>query len=150
MERDIYARRVRGTCAIEDNEMKNNFYYYDFADGSIESINIDYDKVELSIALDVKEQWGIPKSKMIKVICSEVVGLTDLCMWEDTIIFGAELKELSDKDTPFLKKVSDAYQTENTSQFFDKPLKEGLLDLGIEMSNHITFHIYCYDVRIEN
>ena len=130
--------------------MNNNFYYYDFADGSIESINIDYDKVELSIALDVKEEWGIPKSKMIKVICSEVVGLTDLCMWEDTIIFGAELKELSDKDTPFLKKASDAYPTENTSQFFDNALKESLLDLAIEMSNHITFHIYCYDVRIEN
>ena len=130
--------------------MNNNFNYYDFADGSIESINIDYDKVELSIALDVKEQWGIPKSKMIKVVCSEVVGLTDLCMWEDTIIFGAELKELSDKDTPFLKKISGVYQTENTSQFFDNPLKDSLLDLAIEMSNHITFHIYCYDVRIEN
>lgn len=129
--------------------MNNNFYNYDFADGSIESINIDYDKVELCIALDVTEQWGVPEKKIVKLICSEVVGLIDLCMWEDTIIFGAELNEVSDKNTPFLAKVFGLYPTENTSQFFDKPLKESLLDLAIEMSNHITFHIYCYDVRVE-
>ena len=130
--------------------MSNNFYNYDFADSSIESINIDYDKVELSIALDVTEQWGIPERKIVKLICSEVVGLTDLCMWDDTEIYGAKLKEVSDKNTPFLTKVFGAYPTENTSQFFDNPLKESLLDLAIEMSNHITFHIYCYDVRVEN
>ena len=130
--------------------MNNNFYNYDFADGSIESINIDYDRVELSIDLDVTQQSGAPEKQPIKLICSEVVGLTDLCMWEDTIIFGAELKEISDKNTPFLAKVFGIYPIENTSQFFDKPLKEGLLDLAIEMANHITFHIYCYDVGIEN
>ena len=129
--------------------MNNNFYNYDFADGSIESINIDYDRVELSIALDVTEQAGTPEKQPIKLICSEVVGLTDLCMWEDTIIFGAELKKVSDKNTPFLAKVFGIYPIENTSQFFDKPLKESLLDLAIEMSNHITFHIYCYDVKVE-
>lgn len=129
--------------------MNNNFYNYDFADGSIESINIDYDRVELSIDLDVTQQSGTPEKQPIKLICSEVVGLTDLCMWEDTIIFGAELKEISDKNTPFLAKVFGIYPIENTSQFFDKPLKENLLDLAIEMSNHITFHIYCYDVKVE-
>ena len=129
--------------------MNNNFYNYDFADGSIESINIDYDRVELSIDLDVTQQSGAPEKQPIKLICSEVVGLTDLCMWEDTIIFGAELKEISDKNTPFLAKVFGIYPIENTSQFFDKPLKEHLLDLAIEMSNHITFHIYCYDVKVE-
>ena len=129
--------------------MNNNFYNYDFADGSIESINIDYDKVELSIDLDVTQQSGTPEKQPIKLICSEVVGLTDLCMWEDTIIFGAELKKVSDKNTPFLAKVFGIYPIENTSQFFDKPLKESLLDLAIEMSNHITFHIYCYDVKVE-
>ena len=129
--------------------MNNNFYNYDFADGSIESINIDYDRVELSIDLDVTQQSGTPEKQPIKLICSEVVGLTDLCMWEDTIIFGAELKEVSDKNTPFLAKVFGLYPTENTSQFFDKSLKEHLLDLAIEMSNHITFHIYCYDVKVE-
>ena len=129
--------------------MNNNFYNYDFADGSIESINIDYDRVELSIDLDVTQQSGTPEKQPIKLICSEVVGLTDLCMWEDNIIFGAELKEVSDKNTPFLAKVFGLYPTENTSQFFDKSLKEHLLDLAIEMSNHITFHIYCYDVKVE-
>lgn len=129
--------------------MNNNFYNYDFADASIESINIDYDRVELSIDLDVTQQSGTPEKQPIKLICSEVVGLTDLCMWEDTIIFGAELKEVSDKNTPFLAKVFGIYPIENTSQFFDKPLKENLLDLAIEMSNHITFHIYCYDVKVE-
>lgn len=129
--------------------MKNNFYYYDFADSTIENININYDRVELSIALDVTEQPGTPESKSVKLICTEVVGVTDLCMWEDTIIFGAELNEVSDKDTPFLEKVFGIYPIENTSQFFDKSLKENLLDLAIELSNHITFHIYCYDVRVE-
>ena len=129
--------------------MNNNFYNYDFADGSIESINIDYDKVELSIDLDVTQQSGTPEKQPIKLICSEVVGLTDLCMWEDTIIFGAELKKVSDKNTPFLAKVFGIYPIENTSQFFDKPLKESLLDLAIEMANNITFHIYCYEVKVE-
>lgn len=128
--------------------MNNNFYNYDFADGSIESINIDYDKVELSIALDVTEQTGIPESKMVKLICSEVAGLTDLCMWDDTIIFGAELKEVSDKDTPFLTKLFGAYTTEYVSPGY-KSLKENLLDLAIEMSNHITFHIYCYEIKVD-
>lgn len=128
--------------------MKNNFYYYDFADSTIENININYDRVELSIALDVTEQPGTPESKSVKLICTEVVGVTDLCLWDDTEIFSAKLKELSDKDTPFLSKVFGAYTTENISPVY-KPLKEHLLDLAIELSNHITFHIYCYDVRVE-
>jgi hypothetical protein len=119
--------------------MQTNFYQYDWLDAEIVNILIDCDRIELLINLDITEHTGLPKSTPIKLICTGVVGLTDLCMWEDTDIFKASLAEISDRNTTFLSKVSETYSLSN----------EPLLDLAVELSNHITFHIYCYGVQAE-
>ena len=40
----------------------------------------------------------------VKILCNQVVGLTDLCMWEDTIINDATLEYVKGELTPFCKK----------------------------------------------
>ena len=117
--------------------MQTNFYQYDWSDAEIVNILVDCDHIEILIDLDITEHTGLPKSTPIKLVCTGVVGLTDLCMWEDTEICKARLVEISDRNTPFLSKVAETYSLSNTP----------LLDLAVELSNHITFHIYCRDVQ---
>lgn len=127
--------------------MRNSIYDYDWADSSIESIHIEYDKVDMMVSLDETFEPGVPVTKNVKIICNDVVGITDLCMWDDTDVFSVKLNEVTDSGNTFLSKIYRAYGMERSSPTY-KPLKEHLLDFAIELSNQITFHVYCYQVTV--
>lgn len=122
--------------------MITNFYNYFLPDSQITDIKIQNDQVVISL------DWDVTK-KPIKIFCREVVGVTNLCMWDDTIIGdNVSLTEIDVVNEPFLSKVFDVYTKEHICDEY-KFLKDHLLDLSIELVNTITFHVYCYDVRIE-
>ena len=127
--------------------MGNSIYEYDWADSSIENINIEHDKVDIMVSLDETFESGVPVKKPVKIVCSDVVGITDLCMWDDTDVFSVKLNEVTDQGNAFLSKIYQAYDMEGYSPAY-KSLKEHLLDLAIELSNQITFHVYCYQVTV--
>ena len=122
--------------------MNTNFYNYFLPDSSITSITIADGQVIICV------YWDVFK-KNIKIFCSDVVGVTNLCMWDDSIIGdNVSLDEAVVEKEPFLTQVFNAYPTES---FYDgcKILKDHLLDLSIELVNGITFHIYCYEVWVD-
>ena len=117
----------------------NNFYDYYWHDSTIEKIEIFEDNVILSIYNDVLDL-------QVKITCSRTAGITNLCMWEDTIITTACLNTVSDFSGEFIQSILKSHpQYENQDC---NPIKKGLLDLAIKLTNDIVFHIYCYDVVV--
>lgn len=118
----------------------NSFYDYNWHDSIIEKIEIFENNVILSINND-------DLNSRVKIICTRTAGITNLCMWEDTIITTANLNTVSDFSGEFIQSVFKAHpQYENYDCL---PIKKGLLDLAIKLTNDIIFHIYCYDVLVK-
>ncbi len=120
--------------------MINNFFKYCWHDGDIEKIEISSNAINMIIRHDDYD-------KSIKIHCNGVVGLTNLCMWEDTIISEATLEYVNGKLSPFLQEVKDAHPL--NGEFYDnQPIGNNLLCLSITLTNDIAFNVYCYDVEI--
>ena len=117
----------------------NNFYNYLWHDSTIEKIEIFKDNVILRIYNDFLKA-------PVKMTCSKTAGITNLCMWEDTIIITACLNTVSDFSSEFIQSILQAHP--QYEEYDCLPIKEGLLDLAIKLTNDIVFHIYCYDVVV--
>ena len=118
----------------------NDFYKYCWHDGDIEKIEISSNQISIIISTDGCDN-------PIKIICHDVVGLTNLCMWEDTIISSASLEFVNNTLTPFLHDVKDSHPL-NSEFYNNQPIKDNLLCLSMKIVNGIVFNIYCYDVKI--
>ena len=120
--------------------MIDQFHKYCWHDADIEKIEISSNQIIIMINHDDYEN-------SVKILCNQVVGLTDLCMWEDTIINDATLEYVKGELPPFLQKIKDAHPL--NGEFYDnQPIKSNLLCLSITLVNDIVFNIYCYSVEI--
>ena len=120
--------------------MIDQFHKYYWHDADIQKIEISSNQISITINHDDYEN-------SIKILCNDVVGLTDLCMWEDTIISDATLEHAKDELPPFLQKIKDAHPL--NGEFYDnQPIRSNLLCLSITLTNDIVFNIYCYSVEI--
>ena len=117
----------------------NSFYGYCWHDSTIEKIEIFEDNVILSVYSNVL-------NSKVKITCSKTAGLTNLCMWEDTIITNVSLNIVSDFSGEFIQSILKAHP--QYEDYDCLPIKTGLLDLAIKLTNDIVFHIYCYDVVV--
>ena len=120
--------------------MLSQFNKYRWHDTDIERIEISSNQITVLINNDDYEN-------SITILCNEVVGLTDLCMWEDTIIYDAKLEYVNSELSPFLLKVKDSHPI-NGDFYNNQPIKDNLVCLSIELVNNIVFSIYCYEVKI--
>jgi hypothetical protein len=112
-----------------------DFCEYDLHDACVEKIEINSNKTVLHVDAD-----GLK----MKIVCSDTVGVTDICMWEDDIIYDVKLSEVKDFSVLFLSEVKKAHGASNKST-----VKKGLLDLSVELVNNIAMHIYCYNLEVE-
>ena len=120
--------------------MIDQFHKYCWHDADVEQIEISSNQISIMINHDDYE-------KPIKILCYDVVGLTDLCMWEDTIISYATLERVKGELPPFLQKIKGAHPL--NGKFYDnQPIRNNLLCLSITLVNDITFNLYCYRVEI--
>jgi len=120
--------------------MIDQFHKYCWHDADIEKIEISSNQIIIMINHDDYEN-------SVKILCNQVVGLTDLCMWEDTIINDATLEYVKGEPPFFLQKIRDAHPL--NGEFYDnQPIKSNLLCLSITLVNDIVFNIYCYSVEI--
>ena len=117
----------------------NNFHNYSWHDSTIEKIEIFENNVILSIHNNVLK-------KQVKIACSKTAGVTNLCMWEDNIITDASLNTVLDFSNEFIQSILKAHPQYEEDEYL--PIKNGLLDLAINLTNDIVFHIYCYNVVI--
>ena len=120
--------------------MIDQFHKYCWHDADIEKIEISSNQISIMINHD---DYG----NSIKILCNDVVGLTDLCMWEDTIIYDAKLEYVNNELPHFLQKVKDSYPLDG-KLYNNQPIKNNLLCLSIQLVNNIVFTIYCYEVEI--
>ena len=125
---------------MNGNINEHDFWKYSWHDADIEKIEMSSNQITITVQHD---EYAEP----IKILCSDVLGLTDLCMWQDTIIFNATLKKVTQELPSFLQQVKNAYSYEE-SIYKNPPIKDNLLCLSVELVNDIAFHIYCYDVEI--
>ena len=120
--------------------MINQFYKYCWHDADIEKIEISSNQITITIQNDDYEN-------SLKILCNNVVGLTNLCMWEDTMINKATLEYVNHELTPFLQKIKETHPLDG--EFYNnQPIKNNLLCLSIKLVNDIVFNIYCYDVKV--
>lgn len=116
-----------------------NFLNYNWADSDIENITIEYDHTTLVI-------WNDYLQKRLCVECSGFAGITNLCMWDDTIIMSASVYPACDGDNEFLSNLYTAYS--NNKDYGGRSLSNGLLELRIELANYISFSVYCQKIEV--
>ena len=116
-----------------------NFQEIDWADSYLEEVRIEYDCATLKILDDF-----LQKTFFIK--CKGFVGITNFCIWDDTIILKAEVKPVKMDSNEFVRTVYNAYGSEDCC---GRCLGSTLLELRIELTNYIPFSIYCKSITIE-
>ena len=116
-----------------------NFQDYDWADSDIESIHVEYDHAALVI-------WNDACQKRLSVECSGFAGMTNLCLWDDTIILSASVSPVRDTENEFLRRLYMAYSKDK--DYGGRSLSIGLLELRIELANYISFRIYCQKIEV--
>lgn len=108
-------------------------------DSQLEKIQIEYDCATLII-------WNDVLQKRLTVRCTGLAGITNLCIWDDTIIMNAEVYPVTDFDTDFIHRLFEAY--DKNYDYGGRTLSSGLLELRIELINHISFSVYCLKVDV--
>ena len=118
-----------------------NINDYAWADSNIEGISIEFDKATIEI-------WNYSIDRKLSIVCSGLAGITNLCIWDDTIIESVELKPVSEYNTEFLRSLLNAYDKDY--DYGGKMLKNGLLELRVLLVNKIPFSVYCQSITVSD
>ena len=116
-----------------------DFLNYDWIDSDIENIYVEYDHAKLIIFNDTCR-------KRLSVDCYGFVGINNLCMWDDTIIMSAHVHNVCHLDNEFIRNLYAAY--DENSDYGGRSLKNGLMELKIELVNGIAFSLYCQKIEV--
>ncbi len=116
------------------------FYEVDWADSDIEEIQIAYDSAKITVLNDTLQE-------KLLIECSGLIGLTNLCIWDDTTIISAETKTIIEPQNEFTKKVYKAYDI--NYNYDDRSLNKGIIELNMELTNHICFSVYCLKIEVK-
>ncbi len=118
-----------------------NFENIDWADSDLESVNIEFDRAIITI-------WNDTLQTRLLVTCTGFAGITNLCMWDDTIIMDANIFVVATPNNEFL---CDLYKSYNSDfDYGGRTLKDGLLELRIKLVNNISFSVYCLKIDVED
>ena len=108
-------------------------------DSQLTTIQIEYDRANLVI-------WNDALQERLCVECSGFAGITNLCIWDDTIIMSANVYPVCDADNEFLSNLYTAYS--KNKDYGGRSLSSGLLELRIELANYISFSVYCQKIEV--
>ena len=108
-------------------------------DSQLTTIQIEYDRANLVI-------WNDALQKRLSVECSGFAGITNLCIWDDTIILNANVYQVCDPHNEFLRNLYTAYSKDK--DYGGRSLSSGLLELRIELVNYIPFSVYCQKIEV--
>lgn len=119
------------------------FNEIDWADSSIEEINVKYNELTMKIFNDTL-------NKEIAVVCENFAGITNLCLWDDTYIDNAKLETATTE--VFYTQIIKAYTYTNgviDNSDAKKSLSNGLKKLSLTLTNGIICEIYCQSVIVK-
>lgn len=121
-------------------ELENmNFSTINWADSDLENIQIEYDRAVLTV-------WNDSLQKRLLINCFGLAGITNLCIWDDTIIMKAGVYPVTEPNSDFVRRLYAAYDKDYN--YGGRALNSGLLELRIELANYISFSIYCLKVKV--
>lgn len=109
-------------------------------DMNIESIHIEYDKAVIT-TYDNMYKYGYI------ITCTGLAGVTDLNIWDETIIINASLKPVGLEDE-FVRQCRDIYGWDYDTGI-NRKLSNGMLLLSIELANYVKFKVYCQNVEAQ-
>lgn len=116
------------------------FDQIDWADSQIEEIHIYFDYIEFII-------WNDTFQEYCKVECKGVAGLTNLCIWDDTIIHNAKVYPATDPDDEFMINLHRAYGKDCSID--ERRISDGFLRMEVELANGIAFNLYCQSIQVD-
>ena len=106
-------------------------------DSQLEKITIEYDKAELLVECD---------SGNYVITCTGLIGLTDLCIWDDTIIENIYVKNADPSSDSYLQKVFSNYDKD--FDYAGRILGENILILSVSIVNNTVFNLYCKQISV--
>lgn len=109
----------------------------DWIDSQLEKITIEYDKAKLLVECD---------SGNYVITCTGLIGLTNLCIWDDTIIENIYVKNADPSSDSYLQNVFSNYDKD-----FDcggRILGENILILSVSIINNTVFDLYCKQISV--
>ncbi len=116
-----------------------NFCDIDWADSDLENIHIEYDRATLAI-------WNDALAMRLTVECSGLAGITNLCIWDDTIIVSAKVYPTDETRDAYLRSLYEAY--DKNSNYGGRSLCNGFVELRVKLVNCISFSVYCQEVSV--
>lgn len=111
----------------------------DWAESDLEKIQIEYDCATLTV-------WNDTLQKRLSIYCCGLAGLTNLCIWDDTIIMNACVIPVTDFNNEFVHSLYTAYNKH--CDYGGRSLNNGLLEFRVELSNFISFSVYCLKIDV--
>ena len=117
-----------------------SIYNFFWPDSRIDEIRIQYDVAEIIV-------WQYEMEKWLTIRCTGFAGITNACIWDDTTIYDLDVRLVTEADNDFLRALYTAYD-ENFEYGAGRILKNGLLELKIELVNYIPFYIYCQEIYV--
>ena len=115
------------------------FENIDWIDSDLEYINIEYNQAILKI-------WNDSMRKFLQIKCTGLVGVTNLCIWDDTIITEIHVRPVSDRDSKFVHCVFEKYDKDY--DYGGRVLSAGLIELKIHLASGIPFEIICQSIDV--
>ena len=119
-----------------------NFLEIDWADSSLDKVEIEYDLAKLTFFNDTFQ-------KNMTVVCTGLAGISNLCIWDDTAVYNWDLAPVTDRSNPFLQDLYASHD-EHFDYGFGNPVRKltDLLELKMQLSNNIWFYVYCLKVEV--
>ena len=108
-------------------------------DSQLLKIQIEYDHACLWV-------WNDCLQKKISVECFGLAGVTNLCIWDDTIVENIYVKNADPSSDSYLQNVFSNYDKD-----FDcggRILGENILILSVSIINNTVFDLYCKQISV--
>ena len=109
----------------------------DWIDSQLKKITIEFDKLDLFIECD---------SGNYVITCTGLVGLTNLCIWDDTIVEDIWVSSVDSLSDDYMQKVYSHYN--KNLDYGGRVLGEEILVLSVFIINNITLKVYCQKVKV--
>lgn len=116
-----------------------NFQNIDWSDSNIEKVIIEYNCATFEIL-----NYAVNKTFFVK--CTGFIGISNLCFFDDMIIFDTDVVHIDENSDEFVSWIYTEYGKDYKCYEWD--LSQGILALKIKMVNNTELSVYCQKIEV--